>query len=50
MFWGCFSGDKKGPCLFWEKEWKSISKESYGERMVPFIGGWPQLNSHLSFM
>ncbi|KAF1935857.1 hypothetical protein EJ02DRAFT_506836 [Clathrospora elynae] len=21
MFWACFSGTSKGPCLFWEKDW-----------------------------
>jgi transposase len=50
MFWGCFSGDKKGPCLFWEKEWKSINKERYCERIVPLIDSWLQLNPHLCFM
>jgi hypothetical protein len=40
MFRGCFSGDKKGHCLFWEKEWKSIDKESYCERIVPLTCGW----------
>ncbi len=24
MFWGCFNGSTKGPCLFWEKEWGTI--------------------------
>jgi transposase len=50
MFWGCFSGSTKGPCLFWEKEWKSINKESYSERIVPLVDGWLQLNPLLRFM
>ena len=29
MFWGCFSGGKKGPCLFWEKDWGTINSDSY---------------------
>lgn len=50
MFWGCFSGVSKGPCLFWEKEWKSINKESYCERIVPLVHGWLRLNPSLVFM
>jgi ketohexokinase/beta-glucosidase len=50
MFWACFSGISKGPCLFWEKEWKSINKESYCERVVPLVDGWLRLNPHLQFM
>jgi transposase len=50
MFWGCFSGVSKGPCLFWEKEWKSINKESYCERIVPLVDGWLRLNPTLKFM
>jgi hypothetical protein len=37
MFWGCFSGQIKGPCVFWEKEWKSINKERCCERLVPVV-------------
>ncbi|KAF1979082.1 hypothetical protein BU23DRAFT_448577, partial [Bimuria novae-zelandiae CBS 107.79] len=47
MFWGCFSGTTKGPLVFWEKEWKSINKESYCERVVPLVHGWLRLNPHL---
>ncbi|KAF1937113.1 hypothetical protein EJ02DRAFT_477740 [Clathrospora elynae] len=50
MFWGCFSGDQKGPCIFWEKEWGTINKESYCERIVPLVDGWMHMNPHLSFM
>ena len=50
MFWACFSGISKGPCLFWEKEWKTINKESYCERIVPLVDGWLRLNPHLQFM
>jgi transposase len=50
MFWGCFSGITKGPHLFWEKEWSSINKESYCDRIVPLVDGWIRLNPHLSFM
>jgi transposase len=50
MFWGCFSGETKGPHLFWEKEWKSINKERYCERIVPLVHGWITLNPCLQFM
>lgn len=43
MFWGCFSGipgQLKGPGLFWEKEWGSISEASYREHTVPLIHEW----------
>lgn len=50
MFWGCFHAGVKGPCLFWEKEWGSINKDSYCERIVPIIHGWIRMNPFLSFM
>jgi transposase len=51
MFWGCFSGCwLKGPCLVWEKEWGSINKETYCERIVPLIDGWIRLHPEHQFM
>ena len=50
MFWGCFSGIEKGPSLFWEKEWGSISAESYCQHTIPLIEGWLTLNPHLELM
>ena len=50
MFWGRFSGGVKGPSIFWEKEWGSINKDSYCERIVPLIHGWIRLHPHLQFM
>lgn len=44
MFWGCFSGATgKGPGLFWEKDWGTITKESYQAHTVPLIDGWIRL-------
>ena len=41
MFWGCISGHGgKGPGVFWEKEWGSISAESYSARILPIVEGW----------
>ncbi|KAF2176441.1 hypothetical protein K469DRAFT_760358, partial [Zopfia rhizophila CBS 207.26] len=50
MFWGCFSGTEKGPCLFWEKDWGSINKQSYCEKIVPLIHGWLRLRPGLQLM
>jgi transposase len=40
MFWGCFHGHTQGPGIFWEKDWGSISKESYCAYTVPIIHGY----------
>ena len=38
MFWGSMSGKySKGAGLFWEKEWKTITAESYCEHTFPVI-------------
>lgn len=54
MFWGSFHGKTKGPCLFWEKEWGSITSQSYCERIVPIIDGYMHLmrnsNCYLQLM
>ena len=50
MFWGCFNGSRKGPCLFWEKEWGSINTERYCERIVPLVHGWIRMYPGLVFM
>jgi len=50
MFWGCFAGSEKGPGVFWEKEWGTISSETYCERIIPIIHGWLRLRPHLSLM
>jgi transposase len=50
MFWACFSGTTKGPCLFWEKEWGTINTQSYIDRILPLIDGWLRLQSGLVFM
>lgn len=50
LFWGCFHASIKGPCLFWEKKWGSISSESYRQRIVPLIEEWMCLHPGLIFM
>ncbi|OAL38310.1 hypothetical protein AYO20_02369 [Fonsecaea nubica] len=50
MFWGSFNANIKGPSLFWEKEWGSITSETYCERIVPLIQGWIRLNPGLLYM
>ena len=38
MFWGCISGlYGKGPGIFWEKDWGSITSASYLEHIVPTL-------------
>jgi len=38
MFWGCISGlYGKGPGIFWEKDWGSISSDSYLQRIAPTV-------------
>jgi hypothetical protein len=43
MFWGSFYGNEKGPCLFWEKEWGTITTTQYTERIMPLIDGMVSL-------
>ncbi len=51
MFWGCFHGDKKGPGVFWEKDWGSIKETTYRAHIVPIIDDWIQTNGgDLTFM
>lgn len=50
MFWGCFAGPEKGPCLFWEKEWGSINAEEYCQKIVPLIDGMINMRPWLSVM
>lgn len=50
MFWGSFFGREKGPSLFWEKEWKSITAVGYCKRIVPLIHGMVSLRPDLHVM
>jgi transposase len=50
MFWASFSGIVKGPSLFWEKDWGSINKKTYCERIIPLVHGWIRINPGLLFM
>ena len=50
MFWACFNGTTKGPCLFWEKAWGTINKLSYCEHIVPIIHEYTQQHPTLQFM
>jgi hypothetical protein len=46
MFWGCFHGNIKGPDIFWEKDWGTISAESYQAKILPIIDGWIRFNGN----
>jgi len=37
MFWGSFHGNTKGPGFFREKDWGTISGETYRERTIPVV-------------
>jgi hypothetical protein len=37
MFWGSFSGIRKGPGLFWEKEWGTINSLQYQTYILPLV-------------
>jgi len=50
MFWGCFAGTTKGPYIFWEKDWGTISAATYQQHTVPVIAGWITMNPHLVLM
>jgi DDE superfamily endonuclease/Helix-turn-helix domain len=51
MFWGSYSVKYgKGPCLFWEKDWGSITAEKYSEKVVPLVCGWFRMHSGQIFM
>ncbi|KAI0994037.1 hypothetical protein K3495_g14146 [Podosphaera aphanis] len=50
MFWGSFTGKEEGPCLFWEKEWGSITSDSYCQRIVPLIDGMVSMRPWISVM
>ena len=48
MFWGCFSGVEKGPCVFWEKAWGKINSQSYCEFVLPHVSNWMVTQNHLT--
>jgi transposase len=51
MFWGCFSGKYgKGPGLFWEKDWGTITAESYQAYTIPIVDGWMRMSPGQIFM
>jgi transposase len=50
MFWGCFNGITKGPCVFWEKNWGHITMKSYIEHIIPVLDDWLKQHPGLCFM
>ena len=50
MFWGSFSGTTKGPYVFQEKYWGTISANTYQQHILPVIAGWIIINLHLVLM
>ena len=50
MFWGSFSGNEKGPCLFWYKSWGNLTSQSYCARALPLINHEIQVKPYLILM
>jgi DDE superfamily endonuclease len=51
MFWGCYSRQAgKGPGIFWEKDWGTITTESYCQHVVPIVHGWLTMHPGHLFM
>ena len=50
MFWDCFNGTIKKPCVFWEKNWGHIDQDSYIEHIVSVLDNWLQQHLELSFI
>jgi hypothetical protein len=40
MFHGTICDGKKGPAVFWEKEWGSMDSRKYNEVILSTIGEW----------
>ncbi|KAI1005331.1 hypothetical protein K3495_g2884 [Podosphaera aphanis] len=50
MFLGSFTGKEEAPCLFGEKEWRSITSDSYCQRIVPLIDDMVSMRPWISVM
>jgi hypothetical protein len=51
MLWGCFSGKHgKGPSLFWENDWGTITAKSYQAHTIPIVDGWMRMHPRHIFM
>ena len=50
IFFFFFFVSEKEPCLFWEKEWGSITAKRYSERIVPLIHGTVSMRPDLVVM
>ncbi|KAI1207271.1 uncharacterized protein F4807DRAFT_182299 [Annulohypoxylon truncatum] len=44
MIWGCFTGNRPGPCFIWPKRHESITADDYIRHIVPLIHKF--LNDH----
>src|SRR5438046_279815 len=50
MFWACFNGITKGPCVFWENNWGHIIMESYIKHIIPVLDNWLQQHPGFQFI
>jgi transposase len=37
MFWACFAGEIKGPCIVWDKRWGRINSQTYQAHILPVL-------------
>ncbi|KAI0994693.1 hypothetical protein K3495_g13488 [Podosphaera aphanis] len=45
MFWGSFVGVERGPCIFWERDWRNMTFEKYALRILPLVVDWTRAKS-----
>ena len=50
MFWGSFCGTQKGPILIWDKNWGTLTSDSYCQHILPLIQLAKQANPGLLMM
>ena len=50
MFWGSFYGTQKGPILIWDKNWGTLTSDSYCQHILPLIQLEKQANPGLLLM
>jgi transposase len=50
MFWACFKGGMKGPCLVWDPAWGTMTSQTYIRHIVPLITEFYNANPGSVFM
>ena len=50
MFYSCIAGGKKGPALFWEKEWGNVASTSYNTHVLSRVQEYMEAYPWLIYM